>query len=170
MTPEVTLVAEPSFDFDVLLKMAGMAVGRTVASGADACGRPLNDAERWVACLSALDDSQATDWLSGPMLSHVSYSFAAAIEILDVPGLLAVGEGIAIASAESVRRGVQFVVLTGTLRQWRDAVRQGLQCAGNVRAFYAKVLSLFDRAGLGGVWRHFDRTVGNDGYVRLERK
>ena len=66
---------------------------------------------------------------------------------------------------ETVRRGLLMAVMTGTLAQWRDAVKTGSDPSQeqNIRACYAKVLP--SKPNLGGkVVVAF--TVGKNGSVR----
>jgi hypothetical protein len=59
---------------------------------------------------------------------------------------------------------VEMVVVSGTLRQWRDAVVSGTKEAALpiVRTCYSNILLLFDRAGLTSLWDDFDRRMASD--------
>jgi len=56
---------------------------------------------------------------------------------------------------ETSQRGVQLAVISGTLQQWRDAVKAGSarEYTRDVRAFFNHLMSLFDAS----VWQDFDR-------------
>ena len=68
--------------------------------------------------------------------------------------------------------GVQAAVITGTLGQWRDAVRSGTKQTAEptVRACYCKILVLFEQAGLGHVWADCEKRPAPDQLFYLEDK
>ena len=85
--------------------------------------------------------------------------------------ILQVSAGMPFVVTETVIRGTQLAVLTGTLAQWRDAVKSGSarESEFNIRAFYNRVMALFETAGL-NVWKDFENHPLQDQTFYLEDK
>jgi hypothetical protein len=69
------------------------------------------------------------------------------LDILSVCGMPFVVE-------DTTERGVQLAIITGTLQQWRDAVKSGSarERERTVRAFFNHLMGFFDTS----VWQDFD--------------
>jgi hypothetical protein len=169
---DCVLVQQPTIDFGTFLGVSREALGYNPADSSDASQRDLSDAERWVSCLAAMTDPKAKAGLMPTLLSHVQFSVLVVVDERDALGVFQVAAGMPFVVADTVQRGIMLAVLTGTLSQWRDAVKTGTapENTPSVRAFYAKALLRFDEAGLGNVWQDFDRKTTPDRLLYLESK
>jgi hypothetical protein len=172
MNPSAILISQPSIDFRTFIGLSHQALGRSPAASSDACGRELSDAERFLSCLAALRDKRAPVGLSPHLLRHVSFSAFIAADERDMLDILQLCAGLPFVAVETIVRGVQAAVVTGTLSQWRDAVASG--CAKGVptpvRHCFNKLHGLFTAAGL-NVWGDYTpRNAPDQTYLLLEDK
>jgi hypothetical protein len=153
MTPNVVLIQQPSIDFSTFLGLSHQALGRSPARAVDASNRKHSDTERFLSCLASLRDSKATIGLTPNLLTHVSFSVFIAADERDLLGLLEAAAGMPFVQAETNQQYVNIAVVTGTLAQWRDAVKSGSSpnVEPNVRICFNRILGLFEQAGL-NVW------------------
>jgi hypothetical protein len=169
--PDCVLVQQPAVDFGTFLSVSRDALGFNPADSCDSSARELSDAERWLSCLAAMTEPHAKAGLMPTLLTHVQFSVLIAVDERDALSVFQVAAGMPFVVADSVQRGIMIAVLTGTLAQWRDAVKTGTATENNtsVRTFYGNVLRRFEEAGLGNVWQEFSRrTVA--GLLCLENK
>lgn len=161
MPVEAVLINSPSIDFATLLGVAYEALGRNVASAADASHRKMVDAEKLLSCLAALRNGATA--ITASLLAHVSFSVLLATDQCDLLDILDVTSGMSFVRS-TTPSGIDIVVITGTLRQWRDAVvsATGETALPAVRVCYSKILLLFDRAGLTSIWSDFERSPALD--------
>lgn len=154
MKPSVAIIWEPAFDFATLLGVAQQALGYSPGAKADQAKREVPDAERFVSILAAFHDPQAPAGLTPNLLPHLSFSFLIVAEERDLIEIIEASPGMAITAADTVSRGVMLAVLTGTLAQWRDAVKTATVPTSqlNVRACFCDILRQFDERGL-SVWK-----------------
>jgi hypothetical protein len=171
MTPTAVLIQQPAIDFTTLIAATHQALGYSIASAADASRRHLSDAERFLSCLAAMQDSRATAGLRPNLLAHVTFSVLVAADERDLLDMLEACSGMPFVVADTLVRGVQVAVVTGSLSQWRDAVKSG--CTANaqasVRAGFNKVMAIFEQAGL-NVWTDFNKRPLADRTLLLEDK
>ena len=120
--------------------------------------RNLHDAEKFLSCLAAMKTQDAQVGLSPHLLTHVTFSVLLAAAERDMQDILECCSGMPFVIADTVARGVQAAVVTGTLAQWRDAVISGCQHSVEVtvRALFNKILNLFEAVNL-NVWRDCNR-------------
>lgn len=172
MNPSAILISAPSIDFRAFIGLSHQALGRSPAACSDACRRTLSDAERFLSCLAALRDERAPVGLSPHLLQHVSFSAFIAADERDMLDILQLCSGLPFVVAETIARGVQAAVVTGTLSQWRDAVvsgcRQGIPTP--VRHCFNKLHGLFIAAGV-NVWGDYTpRSTPDQTFLLLEDK
>ncbi len=171
MTPNAVLVQVPSIDFGTFLGLSQQALGYSPADEVDANPLERSDAEKFLTCLAALREQHAAIGFLPSLLGHVSFSILAAADDRDMLDILQAASGMHFVVADTLHRGVQLAVITGTLAQWRDAVATGSarDTEFNVRAFFNRVMTLFEAAGL-NVWRDFDHHTLPDRTYYLEDK
>jgi hypothetical protein len=104
-------------------------------------------------------------------LKHVSFSAFIGADERDMLEILQLA-GLPFVVVETIVRGVQAAVVTGTLSQWRDAVVSG--CSKGVptpvRHCFNKLHSLFTAAGL-NVWGDYTpRSAPDQTFLLLEDK
>ena len=171
MMPDAVLVQVPSIDFRTFIGLGHKVLGRSPSATSDACRRELSDAERFLSCLAAMRDERAPVGLSPHLLKHVSFSAFIGADERDMLEILQLA-GMPFVVVDTIVRGVQAAVVTGTLDQWRDAVVSG--CAKGiptpVRHCFNKLHGLFTAAGL-NVWQDYSpRRDTDQTYLLLEDK
>lgn len=171
MSPDVMLIQQPAVDFERFLALAHQALGYSPATAADNSRRVLSEAERFLSCLAALRDPKAPAGLLPSLLTHVSFSLLCAADERDLPDILECAAGMPFVKADTTMRGVQIAVITGTLAQWRDAVKTGSSGSvqPNARACFNKVYTMFVKHGL-NVWGDLQVRPGHDQTFFLEDK
>jgi hypothetical protein len=163
MLPSVVLISVPSIDFRTFIGLSHKVLGRSPAASSDACRRELSDAERFLSCLAALRDEGAPVGLSPHLLTHVSFSAFIGADERDMLDTLQLCGGMPFVVVETIVRGVQAAVITGTLSQWRDSVVSGCSkgIGSPVRHCFNKLHGLFTAAGL-NVWGDFQTRQAPD--------
>ena len=152
LIPDCVLVQQPAIDFGTFLGISREALeDYSPADASDGSARELSDAERWLSCLAAMHDTQAAVGLVPTLLTHVMFSVLIVVDDRDALDVFSIGAGMPFVVAETVNRGTLLAVMSGTLSQWRDAVKTGtaIRHETNVRAFYCKVLVRFGGSGPG---------------------
>jgi len=171
MNPSAILISAPSIDFCTFIGLSHHALGRSPAASSDACRRELSDAERFLSCLAAMRDERAPVGLSPHLLKHVSFSAFIGADERDMLEILQL-TGMPFIVVETIVRGVQAAVVTGTLSQWRDAVVSGCSkgISTPVRHCFNKLHGLFTAAGL-NVWGDYSpRSAPDQTFLLLEDK
>jgi hypothetical protein len=163
MKPEAILIHRPDVDFSTFLGVALKVLGHSLASAADASGRQLTDAERFLSCLSAMHDPNASANLNPKLLPHVAYSVLIVATEPDVLDIVECSGGMPFVRAETVMRGVLMIVLSGTLAQWKAAVLAGStpETEPTVRAAYNRIHGLFRDEGI-NLWTDFQQRPAAD--------
>jgi len=116
-------------------------------------------------------DEKAPAGFPPHLLRHVSFSALIGADERDMLEILQVAS-MPFVAVETIARGVQIAVVTGTLDQWRDAIISG--CAKgvptSVRHCFNKLHGLFTAAGL-KVWPDYSSRPNHDQtYLLLEDK
>jgi len=171
MNPDCVLIQTPSIDFRTFIGLSHKMLGRSPAGSSDACHRELSDAERFLSCLAAMRDERAPVGLSPHLLKHVSFSAFIGADERDMLEILQLAT-MPFVVVETIVRGVQAAVVTGTLDQWRDAVVSGCSrgVPSPVRRCFNKLHGLFIAAGL-NVWRDYTPHAASDQtFLLLEDK
>ncbi len=170
MTPSAILIQTPAIDFGTFLGLSQQILGYSPSETVDASPIELPEAERFLACLAALKDRK-TGGVAPNLLTHVSFSVLAAADDRDMLDILQVSAGMPFVVTDTQMRGVELAVITGTLAQWKNAVASGAarESQLNVRAFFNRVMSLFEAVGL-NVWKNFENYTLQDHTYYLEDK
>ena len=169
MNADAILITTPAVDFTMLIGLSEQMLGYSPARAADASRRPLSDTERFLSCLAAFKDAKAPVGLSPYLLSHVLFSVLIAADERDLLDILGYCSGMSFVTTDTITRGVQAAIVSGTLGQWRDAVLSGCGPAveGGVRALFNRIQMRFDGARL-NVWSDCIRPPSNDKTFLLE--
>jgi hypothetical protein len=163
------LIQQPAIDFDRFLSMCHEMFGYSPSSASDASHRELSDSERFLSCLAAMKDQRAPVSLPPHLLAHVSFSVLVATNERDLLDVIECCSTMSFATADTVVRGVQTAVITGTLSQWKTAILSGCNesVEPSVRFLFNQVLTLFENAGL-RVWGDCSRRTNHDNTLLLE--
>lgn len=169
MPSHALLIQQPSIDFTQFLGMTFEMFDRNLSEGADASHKNLTDTERFLSCLATLQDEGAPVCLPPHLLTHVTFSVLVAINERDMLDALSCCAEMPFVTGDTVVRGVQASVVTGTLAQWRSAVLSGcrLEAQPDVRGLFNQILSLFEAACL-DVWADCQRRDGPNNTLLLE--
>jgi hypothetical protein len=155
--PDVIPIVVPNINLPQFLKLATDATGHCPNRGVDSSPRTFSDYGKFIAILAEFQDRRANQPLTvlrdaGSLLHHLSYSFGV---YADTETIFQIKErtDLHIVSTESLD-GERIVLVSGTLREWRDAT---IECCQerqpfNLRLLFDKVVLLFDKFGLGELW------------------
>jgi len=171
MKPDGMLIQSPSIDFHTLLGLGRKVFDRHLGEATDACRRELTPWERFLSCLAAIRDPKAPVGLARHLLAHVTFSVFIGADQEDMLDILERCPGMPAVVAETTARGVQAAVITGTLSQWRDAVKAGSspKVAATVRHGFNRIHGQFCAQGL-DVWGEFNTRPAADQTFYLKGK
>ena len=171
MKPDALLLSKPSIDFNTFLSLSKQALGRSIISKADATQRDMSDAEKFLSCLGSMLNVNTDAGFIPSLLSHVSFSVFVGAETRDMLDILQCSAGMPFVVVDTIAGSVQIAVITGTLAQWRDAVKSGSEPTAElpVRQCFNKVYALFKAADL-NVWSDFRAKPAADQTFYLEDK
>jgi hypothetical protein len=157
------LIQSPCVDFAKFLSVSHEMFGCSISASSDASQKQLNDTERFLNCLASMKDQNAPVTLPPHLLTHVSFSVLVATDERDMLDVLECCSSMAFTVADTLARGVQAAVISGTLSQWKTAVLSGCEYSteASVRFLFNKVLAIFEAANL-CVWQDFKRTTHRD--------
>ncbi len=169
MSSHAILIQQPSIDFTQFLGMSHEMFGYAISAKADASRKQLTDTERFLSCLAAMQNEEAPVSLPPNLLTHVSFSVLVAIDDREMLDVLTCCSKMPFVVADTVARGIQVAVITGSLSQWRRAVLAGcrVEAQPSVRELFNKILSIFEAACL-DVWSDCRRRAGPDNTLLLE--
>ena len=171
MIPNALLIQTAAIDFRTLLGMSQQALGCNLSQAIDASPIKRSEAERFLICLAALRGEQVESGLPPGLFAHVSLGTLVAADDRDMIDILQTCSGMPFVVADTQVRGVQLAVITGTLAQWRDAVRAGSAQGNefNVRQLFNRVMRLVEEA-VGFVWKDCEARHLPDTTYYLEDK
>ena len=172
MNPDAVLIQVPAIDFRTFIGLSHKVLGRSPAAPSDACRRELSDAERFLSCLAAMRDERAPVGLSPHLLQHVSFSAFIGADERDMLEILQLCAGMPFVAVETIVRGVQAAVVTGTLPNGRTPWCRGAAKASPtpVRHCFNKLHGLFIAAGL-NVWGDYTpRSAPDQTFLLLGRQ
>jgi hypothetical protein len=153
MTPSALLITTPAIDFPAFIGASQEVLGYNPAAKVDDSPIVCSDTDRYLACLAELRECALPD---PGLLVHVTFSVLAAADDRDMLDILQIAS-MPFVVADTLRRGIQVAVLTGTLAQWRDAVKAGAtrNTSFEIRVFFNRVMSLFGEAGI-NAWKDLE--------------
>ena len=169
MPSHAVLIQQPAIDFTQFLGNSHEMFGVSLSAKSDASHKQLTDTERFLSCLAAIQDGEAPVSLPPNLLTHVSFSVLVAIDDREMLDVLTCCSKMPFVVADTVARGVQAAVITGSLSQWRRAVLSGcrVEAHQSVRELFNKILVLFESAYL-DVWTDCRRKEGPGNTLLLE--
>jgi hypothetical protein len=156
MQAHAVLITQPTVDFATLIAVSHQALGYSIASASDASRKQQHEAERFLSLLAAMRDRAAPAGLTPNLLYHVSFSMLIAADELDTIEILECAAGMPFVSVETLTRGIQLNIVSGTLAQWRDAVVSGTRRTGVVQTLYCQIMGLFEGHNL-NPWADFNK-------------
>lgn len=132
---DAQLVEHSSPLFDNLMRWTHQALGASIARVADE--RKLKGVEKYASCLSEL---------GADPYRHIHLSFQIVCEDVDVLAILQAA-GLPFIARDTIRRGIIYALISGTVAQWRDAVNAGLK-KESTSEIYLKIKGQIQAVGL----------------------
>ena len=162
------LIQQPAIDFARFLSVSHEMFGYSPSAAADASHKQLSDSERFLSCLAAMKDQNAPVTLPPHLLTHVSFSILVATSERDLMDVLECCSSMPFTSADTIVRGVQTAVITGTLSQWKTAILAGCSeyTESTVRHLFNQMLGLFEASNL-NVWGDCVKKESRDQHTLL---
>lgn len=158
------LIQQPAIPLGNLVGACSQIFDHNVAEAVDCDLRRLSDAERFLSILDAMRRSGAPVGLPSDLLEHVIFSTLVIALSWDMLEMFNICSGLQTVLTETKQRDVVVAVITGTLRQWRDAIANG--CSElqqpTIRAGFNQIHSLFVGHGLGAIWKDFQQRQSSD--------
>ncbi len=169
MPSHAVLIQQPSIDFTSFLGMSHEMFGHSIGEKADASHKQLTDTERFLSCLAAMQYEEAPVSLPPSLLTHVSFSVLVVVDDREMLDVLTCCSKMPFVVTDTLVRGIQAAVISGSLSQWRRAVLSGCRAEAQplVRELFNKILSIFEAACL-DVWSDCRRRAGPGNTLLLE--
>jgi hypothetical protein len=147
MNPSAILILQPQLDQKVFLTLCTEILGQSPARKADTQG--LKGIPHLISTLSEFNGNPESD-----AYDLISFGCLIAADDRDMPAILEVLSGMPFALTETVVRGVQAIIVNGSLRQWIFSVEKGCRKdqTTQVRACYDRVYNSFCQNGLGQIF------------------
>lgn len=129
MTPGVALIIKPELDLNLLLPLARKLLGYSLAKEADGLTVPLSVLAHQLACVAAFKDEKApaTVHHARPYLGLLAVGFIVATDERDMVLILEAARGMECVVTETIQRGVQAAIISGTLANFRRAIKLACQ-------------------------------------------
>lgn len=171
MIPQSILIQQPAVDLAQFVGACSQIFDHNVAEGIDKDHRKLHIAEKLLSVLDAMRNPGIPVGLPTDLLEHVTFSVLTVTDLESMIFLLGICSGLRIVVTETKERDIMVAVITGTLKQWRDAVAQGCHevQTPTIRAGFNQIYSLFVGQGLGALWKNFRQKPDNNTFLLLEQ-
>lgn len=175
MNPGVGLILLTRMDLSQSLPIMREMLGYSPAKAADAVTIPLSEVVHQLACIAAFKDEQAAPSVRAAVshlnLFHAGFLIAAderdIVEILEIAAM-------PFTCTETMARGIDAAVISGSLARWRDAVK--LACHSKTRAsrgaryVFNAVYKILCKQGLKDMFNGLQVTEQSDQTFLLEER
>lgn len=163
-------LAFTTVDWSTMIAMTQNVLGDSPTRGLDSCGISTDKPAAFSACLGFDNDPLGTLRNNRHVLEHSMASFLAVLEsetLLEISGL----SRLRIIHQE-VRRHEVLAVLTGTMREWLDAIITGSrkECTYECRRCMNACQALFVSSGFGSLWDSYSKQTLPDETIILTRR
>lgn len=163
MSIGVALILISKLDLNTYLPTSHQILGRSLSRAAD--NLPLSEIAHQLACLAAFKESSLKDSIPPLNLYHAGFLIAAnerdMIEILEIAAMPFV-------LTETISRGIDAVIISGSLAQWRDAVKVGCKASREVRLVFNSVYRILCEKGLKDIFDNLQVSEQQDHTFLLE--
>lgn len=164
---QILIIQKPSIDFNSFLSVASQALGFNPAP--DKSHKKMVDSERFILCLQAMKNS---DTFCDYFLEHINLSVMVLALEADLLEVTEICVSMPHTSITTLRRDVCLAVITGTARQWREAIVTG--CSKDVSltigTLFTEVYRVFVKDGFGFVFNQYNVKSAPHGQLLLEYK
>lgn len=165
------ILGKTQYDYNLLYRSAKQALGYSINRTVDSKSLK-KDTQKFYNSLSELLDENHTlnVCMDGLVLDHYSYTLGFVLDNETYNGLLHY-RTLQIIGQETIKRNIMFAVVTGSLRNWRDAVIDGCSKStpDGVRDLMTDVFSLLSIEGLAPMWSDYNKTTYNNSMVLVEQ-
>lgn len=169
MKSQVLIIQKPSIDFNAFLTVASQVLGYNPAAASDKSSKKMTDSERLILCLQALKNPDALKFRDY-FLKHINLSVMVLALEADLLEVMEICATMPLVSTTTLRRDVGLVILTGTVKQWREAVAIG--CSKDVSltigVLFTDIYQVLVKDGYGFVWNSYSVKNHNHGQLLLE--
>jgi hypothetical protein len=149
VNPSIAIVMQPDFKQNLFLAACQKMLGRSPARAADAAN--LSGIPHLMATLSAFrnKDANPTVKQSKDVIDLLHFGCLIAAEDYDILSILEI-VGMPFIFTDTLARGIQTAIISGTLRQWQTAIMRGCQDnqSTQIRACFDKLYLDFCQLGL----------------------
>ncbi len=165
MTPSAILIIQPQLNQGVFLTLCTDMLGQSPARKADAAG--LKGIPHLISTLAEFNENPESD-----VYDLLHFGCLIASDERDMPAILEAASGMSFALTDTVLRGAQAIIVTGTLRQWMRAVTKGCRKDQTtaVRFCYDKVYMNFCHLGLAQIFTGVKRDLPDHTFYLTEEK
>ncbi len=165
MNPSALLVMQPQLNQGVFLTVCTDMLGQSPARDADTKG--LKGIPHLISTLASFNKQPECD-----VYELLHFGCLIASDDRDMPEILEVVSGMQFALTETVLRGVQAIIVTGSLAQWVVAVLKGCRKdqTVQVRSCYDTVYLNFCQQGLGHIFKCVKRDLSDHTFYLTEEK
>jgi|WetSurMetagenome_2_1015567.scaffolds.fasta_scaffold68509_3 hypothetical protein len=149
MIPSAILIIYPQLNQNLYLTVCTDMLGKSPARKADTAG--LKGVPHTISLISEFNSNPESD-----IFDLLEFGFLVAADERDISEILEVASGMPFALTNTVLRGVQGIIVTGSLRQWILAVTKGCRKDQTlaVRSCFDKIYMLFSQEGLANIFPH----------------
>lgn len=123
--PGVALILKSGLDLNKLLPLSREMLGYSPAKAADTVTVPLPELAHQLACVAAFKDQGAPPTIryALPYLGFFVVGFVVAADERDMVEIMEAARGMEVAVTDTIQRGIQSAIISGTLAQWQRAIK-----------------------------------------------
>ena len=165
MNPSAILILQPQFNQGVFLTLCKEMLGESPAHAADSDG--LKGFPHLLSTLKEFSGKPETD-----VYELLQFGCFFASDERDTSSILEVVSGMQFALTDTVLRGVHAILVSGTLRQWINAVLKGCRKDQTtaVRFCFDKIYMCFCQQGLSQVFNGAKHDLPDHTFYLTEEK
>lgn len=166
---QVVIIQKPSIDFNAFLSVASQVLGYNPAAASDKSSKKMTDSERLILCLQSMKNPEALKFRDY-FLEHINLSVMVLALEADLLEVMEICSAMPLVSTTTLRRDVGLAILTGTVRQWREAVVVGCSkdISMTVGILFTATYQAFVKDGFGFVWNQYTVRPTRHGQLLLE--
>ena len=165
------ILAKTQCDYDSLYRTAKQALGYNVNKTVDSKGLK-KDSQKFYASYSEILDPDYSHTLDmdGLVLDHYMYTLGLILDS-DTYNELLHYRTLHMFAQESLKRGTMFAIVSGSLRNWRDAVVDGCSKSAlpEIRDIFTDVLALLGTEGLSSLWTGYSKVSYQNSMILVEK-
>jgi hypothetical protein len=165
------ILAKTQYDFDTLYRSAKQALGYNINRTNDSRQIKKEGPKLYHALSEFIDEDYVpASAMDGLVLDHYEYTIGLIVDQHLYNSMLHYRE-IRIIGQETTKRGVMFLIATGTLRQWRSVIIDGCSKSADaeVRDVMNAVYNTFVSEGFMNLWSGFSKNSFEGTMILVEQ-